>query len=122
MDLRGVERCPLRRWDAQSCLACVLDNRHIFAAAPLCTTPPQVEALMSKVAACMGKEGDATPFAAVTVDNISALLHRCAVRCAVWRMCAWGCAADVVWGCAADVVCCGAVRCACGVAWREGRG
>jgi DNA-directed RNA polymerase II subunit RPB2 len=35
-----------------------------------------VEALMSKVAACMGKEGDATPFTSVTVDNISAALHR----------------------------------------------
>lgn len=25
----------------------------------------------------MGKEGDATPFTSVTVDNISAALHRC---------------------------------------------
>ena len=31
-----------------------------------------------QVAACVGKEGDATPFADVTVDNISAALHRCA--------------------------------------------
>jgi hypothetical protein len=29
-----------------------------------------------QVAACMGKEGDATPFTSVTVDNISAALHR----------------------------------------------
>lgn len=35
-----------------------------------------VEALMSKVAACLGKEGDATPFTNVTVDNISDALHR----------------------------------------------
>jgi DNA-directed RNA polymerase II subunit RPB2 len=35
-----------------------------------------VEALMSKVAACVGKEGDATPFTSVTVENISAALHR----------------------------------------------
>ena len=39
-----------------------------------------VEALMSKVAACMGKEGDATPFTSVTVDNISHALHRCEDR------------------------------------------
>lgn len=31
---------------------------------------------LMQVAACMGKEGDATPFTSVTVDNISAALHR----------------------------------------------
>ena len=36
-----------------------------------------VEALMSKVGAVMGREGDATPFTEVTVDNISTTLHRC---------------------------------------------
>eukprot|EP00850_Spirogloea_muscicola_P001602 SM000006S19367 [mRNA] locus=s6:367911:375533:- [translate_table: standard] len=36
-----------------------------------------IEALMSKVAAHMGKEGDATPFTDVTVDNISKALHKC---------------------------------------------
>lgn len=35
-----------------------------------------VEALMSKVAAVAGREGDATPFTSVTVDNISEALHR----------------------------------------------
>ncbi len=35
-----------------------------------------VECLMSKVAACVGKEGDATPFTEVTVENISSALHR----------------------------------------------
>jgi len=34
-----------------------------------------VEALLSKVAALTGREGDATPFTAVTVENISQLLH-----------------------------------------------
>lgn len=34
-----------------------------------------VEALMSKVGAVMGREGDATPFTEVTVDNISNTLH-----------------------------------------------
>ena len=35
-----------------------------------------VEALMSKVASLVGQEGDATPFTDVTVDNVSAALHR----------------------------------------------
>jgi DNA-directed RNA polymerase II subunit RPB2 len=34
-----------------------------------------VEALMSKVASLVGQEGDATPFTAVTVDNVSDTLH-----------------------------------------------
>ena len=36
-----------------------------------------IECLMSKVAAHMGKEGDATPFTDVTVDNLSRTLHKC---------------------------------------------
>eukprot|EP00897_Mesotaenium_endlicherianum_P010856 jgi/Mesen1/979/ME000012S00529 len=36
-----------------------------------------VECLMGKVAAHMGKEGDATPFTDVTVDSISKALHKC---------------------------------------------
>ena len=36
---------------------------------PFRPAPPQV-------AACMGKEGDATPFTSVTVDNISNALHK----------------------------------------------
>jgi DNA-directed RNA polymerase II subunit RPB2 len=36
-----------------------------------------VECLMGKVAAIMGKEGDATPFTPVTVENISDMLHQC---------------------------------------------
>lgn len=31
---------------------------------------------MSKVGAVMGREGDATPFTEVTVDNISTTLHQ----------------------------------------------
>ncbi|PRW61164.1 DNA-directed RNA polymerase II subunit RPB2 isoform B [Chlorella sorokiniana] len=45
-----------------------------------------VEALMSKVAACLGKEGDATPFTTVTVDNISAALHRCGYQSRGWEV------------------------------------
>lgn len=35
-----------------------------------------VEALMSKVAACQGQEGDATPFTDVKVDDVSEELHK----------------------------------------------
>ena len=45
-----------------------------------------VEALMSKVAACMGKEGDATPFTAVTVENISRALHACGYQSRGWEV------------------------------------
>lgn len=37
--------------------------------------PPCI-ACNPQVASCLGKEGDATPFTTVTVDNISAALHR----------------------------------------------
>ncbi len=33
----------------------------------------------------MGKEGDATPFAEVTVDNISAALHTCGYQSRGWE-------------------------------------
>jgi len=36
-----------------------------------------VECVMGKVACMMGKEGDATPFAPVTVEDISDMLHQC---------------------------------------------
>ncbi|KAH7546013.1 hypothetical protein FEM48_Zijuj01G0155800 [Ziziphus jujuba var. spinosa] len=36
-----------------------------------------IECIMGKVAAYMGKEGDATPFTDVTVDNVSKALHKC---------------------------------------------
>ncbi|KAF6145425.1 hypothetical protein GIB67_032548 [Kingdonia uniflora] len=36
-----------------------------------------IECIMGKVAAHVGKEGDATPFTDVTVDNISRALHKC---------------------------------------------
>lgn len=45
-----------------------------------------VEALMSKVASLMGKEGDATPFTSVTVENISAALHRCGYQSRGWEV------------------------------------
>ncbi|KAG7673734.1 hypothetical protein Ndes2437B_g01899 [Nannochloris sp. 'desiccata'] len=45
-----------------------------------------VEALMSKVAACTGKEGDATPFTSVTVENISHTLHTCGYQSRGWEV------------------------------------
>ncbi len=38
-----------------------------------------------QVAALVGKEGDATPFAEVTVDNISAALHKCGYQSRGWE-------------------------------------
>ena len=38
------------------------------------------------MAACVGKEGDATPFADVTVDNISSALHRCGYQSRGWEV------------------------------------
>jgi len=40
----------------------------------------------SQVAALMGKEGDATPFTDVTVDNISAALQRCGYQSRGWEV------------------------------------
>jgi DNA-directed RNA polymerase II subunit RPB2 len=45
-----------------------------------------VEALMSKVAALVGKEGDATPFTDVTVDNISKTLHEQGYQSRGWEV------------------------------------
>jgi DNA-directed RNA polymerase II subunit RPB2 len=45
-----------------------------------------VEALMSKVAACVGQEGDSTPFTSVTVDNISRALHGCGYQSRGWEV------------------------------------
>lgn len=36
-----------------------------------------IECLMSKTAACVGREGDSTPFIQVTVEDISNELHQC---------------------------------------------
>ncbi|GMH42706.1 hypothetical protein BSKO_10625 [Bryopsis sp. KO-2023] len=45
-----------------------------------------VECLMSKVASCVGQEGDATPFTEVTVENISNKLHQCGYQCRGWEV------------------------------------
>lgn len=45
-----------------------------------------VEALMSKVGAVMGREGDATPFTEVTVDNISTTLHSVGYQSRGWEV------------------------------------
>lgn len=41
---------------------------------------------MSKVGAVLGREGDATPFTEVTVDNISNTLHRSAKVWHLWSL------------------------------------
>ena len=46
----------------------------------------QAEVPCAQVAACVGKEGDATPFADVTVDNISSALHRCGYQSRGWEV------------------------------------
>ncbi len=40
--------------------------------------------LLLQVASLVGKEGDATPFTDVTVENISAALHKCVLHSAAW--------------------------------------
>jgi len=42
--------------------------------------------LVPQVAACMGKEGDATPFTDVTVDNISIALQKCGYQSRGWEV------------------------------------
>jgi DNA-directed RNA polymerase II subunit RPB2 len=45
-----------------------------------------VEALLSKVAAVVGQEGDATPFTDVTVDNIGRTLHEHGFQAQGWEV------------------------------------
>jgi len=45
-----------------------------------------VECLMGKVAVFEGKEGDATPFTDVTVENISTALHKLGYQCRGWEV------------------------------------
>ena len=42
--------------------------------------------MIEQVAACVGKEGDATPFTDVTVDNISLALLRCGYQPRGWEV------------------------------------
>jgi len=44
-----------------------------------------VEALMSKVSSLVGKEGDATPFTAVAVEDVSRMLHACGYQARGWE-------------------------------------
>ena len=40
----------------------------------------------AQVASLVGKEGDATPFTTVTVENISAALHKCGYQSRGWEV------------------------------------
>lgn len=42
--------------------------------------------LCVQVASLVGKEGDATPFTTVTVENISAALHKCGYQSRGWEV------------------------------------
>ena len=44
-----------------------------------------VEALMSKVSALVGREGDATPFTSVAVEDVSRMLHACGYQARGWE-------------------------------------